>query len=188
MVLDVAAVSTPITAEQLERWPESDERIELVRGRIESMAPAGFEHGLVATAIAHALSAFVSERRLGAVVSAETGFVLAREPDTVRAPDIAFVATERVAAQERPSGFFIGAPDLAVEVVSPTDTIENVETKVLDYLDAGTRQVWVVFPRNRTLRVVESRQSSRILGADDTLDGGDLLPGFSLRVGEIFPE
>lgn len=187
MVLDVAAAPT-ITAEQLERWPESGERVELVRGRVEKMAPAGFEHGLVATALAHSLRAFVIERRLGAVVSAETGFVIAHDPDTVRAPDVAFVTAERVSEQERPSGFFVGAPDLAVEVVSPTDTNDAVEDKVLDYLDAGTRQVWVVSPRHRTLQVFESRQSSRLLGPDDTLDGGDLLSGFSLRVGDLFPE
>lgn len=188
MVLDVATAPTRITAEQLEQWPESGERLELVRGRVETMAPAGFEHGLVATALVHILRAFVIERRLGAVVSAETGFVIAHDPDTVRAPDVAFVTADRVTTQKRPSGYFVGAPDLAVEVVSPTDTNDAVEAKVLDYLDAGTRQVWVVSPRHRTLQVVESRQSSRILGPDDTLDGGDLLPGFSLRVGEIFPE
>lgn len=186
MVLDGAAPHL-VTAAELEGWSSEDERVELVRGKVERMAAAGFEHALIAAAIFRALDRYVGEKRSGYVVSTEAGFVLARDPDTVRAPDVAFVTAERTAAQERPEGFFEGAPDLAVEVVSPTDAGEAIEAKVLDYLDAGTRQVWVVYPRRRTVRVVESRQVSRILGADDTLDGGDLLPGFAVRVGELFP-
>lgn len=177
---------SPVTVSQLESWPSEDGRIELVRGDLERSPPAGFDHGLVATAIARALDRHATEATLGSVVWG-VGFVLARDPDTVRAPDVAFVTAERTAAQERPEGFFEGAPDLAVEVVSPTDAGEAIEAKVLDYLDAGTRQVWVAYPRRRTVRVVESRQVSRILGADDKLDGGDLLPGFAVRVGELFP-
>lgn len=188
MVLDIVAAPTPITAEQLERWPDDEERIELVRGRIERVSPAGGPHGRTAARLLRLLGNHVAERGLGEVYAAETGFLLARDPDTVRAPDAAFVRGDRVADLEKPTGFLAGPPDLAVEVVSPSDTNEAVDAKILDYLDAGTRQVWVISPRHRTLRVVESRRSSRILGPDDVLDGGDLLPGLSLRVGELFPE
>lgn len=186
VISDVAAPSLT-TAAELERWPAGEERVELVRGKVEQMAPAGFEHGLIAAALLRVLGNFVSERGLGFVVSTETGFVLARDPDTVRAPDVAFVTAERAAAQERPAGFFDGAPDLAAEVVSPTDTSEAVEAKVLDFLEAGCREVWVVHPSRRTVRVVGPQERSLILKAEETLDGGELLPGFSVRVGDLSP-
>jgi Uma2 family endonuclease len=188
MVSNLAAEYPLLTADDLVGLPATEDRVELVAGRVERMAPAGFEHGLIAAAVAHALRSFVLERGLGAVVSAETGFLLKRDPDTVRAPDVGFVAVERLATGGRPVGFFAGAPDLAFEVVSPTDTAEAVDAKVLDYLDTGSRQVWILSPRRRTLRVVESRERSRILGPDDTLSGGDLLPGFAVHVGDLFPD
>jgi len=186
-VISDLAAPPPTTAAELESRPAGEDRLELVRGKVSELSPAGFEHGLIAAALLRMLGNFVSERGLGYVVSTETGFVLARDPDTVRAPDVAFVSAERVAATGLPVGFFDGAPDLAVEVVSPTDASEAVEAKVLDYLEAGSGEVWVVHPARRTVRIAGTRDRSRILRAGDTLDGGEILPGFAVQVEDLFP-
>jgi Uma2 family endonuclease len=181
------AVSTHlITAEVLEKIPHSDKRMELVKGELVAMTPAGYKHGKIALSFGAALLSFVRAHNLGDVYGAETGFILSRKPDTVRAPDIAFVRPEQVAQQKRQEGFFDGAPDLAVEVVSPDDTDEEVEAKVLDYLEAGTRLVWVIRPRTRTVTAYRSRADIRLLTKDETLEGGDVLPGFMMGVKEIF--
>ena len=175
-----------ITAEELERMPQGDAHIELVKGELVKMTPAGSEHGEVALAIGSLVREFARHHNLGKTYAAETGFVLSRNPDTVRAPDAAFVSAERVMHQERREGFFDGAPDLAVEVVSPADTDEDVEEKVLEYLQAGTRLVWVVRPRTKTITAYRSLTNIRVLTLQDTLDGADVLPGFAVPVKEIF--
>ncbi|HEY4690908.1 MAG TPA: Uma2 family endonuclease [Anaerolineae bacterium] len=175
-----------MTAEELERMPHGDKRVELVKGERVEMPPAGSEHGEIAGNVFAALHAFVRQHHLGKTYAAETGFILSRNPDTVRAPDAAFVSTERAALQTRKEGFFEGAPDLAVEVVSPTDMDEDVEEKVLDYLRAGTRLVWVARPRTKTISAYRSLTNIRVLTLQDTLDGGDILPGFAVPVKEIF--
>jgi Uma2 family endonuclease len=186
MEVGMTVVVKPVTARMLESMPQEDHRVELVRGEVISMPPAGYEHGEIAGYILVRLGGFVLQHRLGKVYAAETGFVLARDPDTVRAPDAAFVTAERSAAQKRRRGFFDGAPDLAVEVVSPDDADEAVQAKVLDYLQAGARMVWVIRPQTRTITTYRSLTQIRLLTEADTLDGEDLLPGFSLPVREIF--
>ena len=175
-----------VTAEELERMPQNDAHVELVRGEIIKMTPAGHEHGEVALAIGSALREFVRQHKLGKVYAAETGFVLSRNPDTVRAPDAAFVSAARAAQQKRREGFFDGAPDLAVEVMSPEDTVEEVEAKVLEYLRSGTRLVWVAHPRTQTITAYRSLDKVRVLTTNDTLDGDDVLPGFAVPVRDIF--
>ncbi len=137
-------------------------------------------------ALAWRLGAFVEQQNLGRVYLAETGFLLSHNPDTVRAPDIAFVSAARVAQQKRQAGFFDGAPDLAVEVVSPDDTDTAVQQKVLEYLNAGTQLVWVVRPRFRTVAVYRSLTDVNILTAQDTLEGGEVLPGLAIYLREVF--
>ncbi|MBI4786214.1 MAG: Uma2 family endonuclease [Chloroflexi bacterium] len=175
-----------VTAEELERMPQHDEHVELVKGEIIRMTPAGHEHGEIALAIGSLVREFVRKHRLGKVYAAETGFVLARDPDIVRTPDAAFVSAARAARQTRRQGFFDGAPDVAVEVVSPEDTVEEVDAKVLKYLQAGTQLVWVVHPRTKTITAYRSLDNIRVLTMTDTLDGSDVLPGFAVAVGEIF--
>src|SRR5688500_6257676 len=124
------------TAEDLWAMPTVDGRRELVRGEVREMPPGGFDHGAIGMNIAVRLGAHVAQNRLGVVLGADTGFVLSRNPDTVRAPDVAFVAAARIPASGRTVRFWEGAPDVAIEVVSPGDTVEEVEEKVDHYLDA----------------------------------------------------
>ena len=182
----MSVVTAVITAEDLERMLFGEQRVELVRGEVITMAPAGAEHGEIAGFTFGALFNFVRPNSLGSLFAAETGFILARNPDTVRAPDVAFVAAERAAQQRGRTGFFEGPPDLAVEVVSPHDTAEEVEAKVLDYLEAGTRMVWIVRPRTRTVTVYRSLREVQVLRPGDTLEGGDVLPGLAIPVESLF--
>ena len=181
-----------VTAEALEQMPMADAHIELVAGEIVSMSPAGPEHGEIALNIGSFVREFLRKHRLGKAYAAETGFILSRNPDTVRAPDVAFVTAERARRQTRGyplgQGFFDGAPDLAVEVVSPGDTDEAVQTKILEYLQAGTSVVWIVRPRTRTVTVYRSLSDIRVLTDQDTLTCDDLLPGFSVPVSDVFAE
>lgn len=149
------------------------------------MAPAGSGHGSIANRIAYLLTQHVYERELGDVFAAETGFRLAA--DTMRAPDVSFVAKSRISPTGLPAGFWPGAPDLAVEVLSPDDRAEDVDEKIDDYLDAGCQLVWIVNPKRKTITVHRPNQNPVILRAPDTLDGGDVVPGFTCRVGDIFP-
>ena len=160
-------------------------RCELVRGELIMMSPAGTEHGCIAIRVGTRLNTFVELHSLGIVMGAETGFRIARDPDTVRAPDAAFVCAQRVPPR-LPRGYFEGAPDLAVEVVSPDDRASEVKAKAQNWLEAGCREVWVVDPRTETISVYRSRNETLILHAADRLTSDLLLPGFSLPVAEIF--
>lgn len=175
-----------LTAEDLLRMPDDGFRYELVRGELRKMSPSGHTHGKIAMRISVPLGNYVWKKKLGEVYAAETGFKLASNPDTVRAPDVAFVQKDRVKAAEDVQGFWPGAPDLAVEVLSPGDTYSEVDEKVLDWLDAGTRMVVVVDPRNRSVTVYRSRDNIAILSENDTLNGGEVVPGWKLLIKEIF--
>lgn len=177
-----------ITAEDLLHMSDDGSRHELVRGELRKMAPAGSEHGYIALNVGSELRNFVRANGLGRVYAAETGFKLASDPDTVRAPDVAFVSRERVEAAGDVKGYWPGAPDLAVEVVSPGDTHTQVVEKALSWLDAGTRMVFAVEPGQRAVTVFRSREDIRILvaGAGDELDGADVVPGWKLPLPEVF--
>jgi Uma2 family endonuclease len=175
-----------VTAEELERMGEQDFGYELVRGELVPVTPAGDEHGTLAALIAGALTAFVRPRQLG-VVQVEAGYILARNPDTVRGPDVAFVSRERRAALGgRRRGFIPGAPDLAVEVRSTDTTLVELSAKGREYLDAGTRLVWLVDPQSQTVQVHEPGREPRVVSVGAVLDGGDVLPGFALPLAELF--
>ena len=176
---------TLLTIEEFEHLPDDGWRCELVRGVVVREPPAGFEHGRLANRILYILTAFAEKHGLGEVLASETGFVLFEEPPTVRAPDAAFVAEGRVSSPAAP-GFGRLAPDLAVEVVSPSNTIAQIHSKVLDYLDAGSRLVWVVDPATRTVIVYRSRNEIRLLTGYEELDGGEVLPGFRVDLPAIF--
>jgi Uma2 family endonuclease len=175
-----------MTAEQLLATPGLG-RCELVRGELILMTPAGFEHGSIVVNVTLPLGGFVRKHRLGIVTGAETGFHIACDPDTVRAPHVGFVRAERVPST-RLRGFFPGAPDLAVEVLSPDDRATQVLAKVNDWLAAGCLLVWVVDPAKRTVSVYHKQGETLTLGAEDELSGDDVLQGFRLSVGEIFAQ
>ena len=174
-----------MTAAELERLPRDGWRYELRKGELRRMPPAGEPHGRHGNKLNALLSIHVLQNHLGVVYSLETGFRLESDPDTLYAPDIAFITRDRVPTEDRP-GFFPGAPDLAVEVVSPSDTAEEVREKVDDYLRLGTRIVWVVYPRTKRVAVYRAEGLVRELAGDDVLDGEDVVPGFTCRVADIF--
>ena len=174
-----------LTIDEFERLPDDGWRCELVRGVVVREPPAGFEHGRLANRILYLLTAFAEEHGLGEVLASETGSALFEEPPTVRAPDAAFVAESRVPSPA-PPGFGRLAPDLAVEVVSPSNTMTQIHSKVLDYLNAGSRLVWVVDPAARSVAVYRSRKEIRLLSGADELDGEEVLPGFRLRLEDLF--
>ena len=145
------------------------------------MSPAGVEHGRIVARLARLLGNQVEGGGVSMVLAGDVGFYIGRDPDTVRAPDVAVIATGRISA-----GFFEGAPDLAVEVVSPNDRHSEVSAKVHEWLAAGCRLVWVVDPEARTVTQYRSRTEIAILTAAETLTGGDVVPGFSIAVAEIF--
>lgn len=160
-------------------------RCELIRGELRMMIPAGDEHGRITVKLTCLVGNHVMSHDLGILHGAETGFILSRGPDTVRAPDLAFTRAERAAPPAR--GFVPGAPDLAVEVLSPDDRPGYVREKVAEWLEAGTLAVWVVDPRERTVTIHEPDRDPKVFGGNEVLSGGDLLPGFELAVREVFP-
>jgi len=173
-----------MTAEELLDTNVPNKRTELVRGVLVVREPAGYAHGRVAMNLAVQLANHVERAAAGQVFAAETGFTLARAPDTVRAPDIAFVRRDRL-PEAVPQGFAELAPDLVVEVLSTDDRPGEVLAKVADWLSAGTRLVWVVEPLRRLARVYRYDGSEMIVPADGALDGEDVLPGFSCALASI---
>jgi len=180
------AVSTLVTADELLRMPRDGYRYELVAGEISKMSPPGWKHGVVAMRLSGILEQYVREKDIGMTFCAETGFLLARDPDTVRAPDYAFIRKDRLPAQQPEDVYWPGPPDLAVEVVSPGDTIHEIDDKVKAWLDAGALMVWVVNPKWRSVTVYRSATDIKTLTEGDELSGEDVVPGFRCRVGEIF--
>jgi len=179
------STKTLLNSEDLWKRVADGSRYELSEGELLPMTPVGMEHGAIVVRLARLLGAFVDEKHLG-LVGTEIGFRLARDPDTVRAPDVAFVAKHRLPQEGVPKKFAEFAPDLAVEVLSPEDTASEILRKVEEYLAAGVALAWVVDPATRTVTVYRSLRDIQILSADQELDGGTVLPGFRAPVAEIF--
>ncbi len=175
-----------MTAEELFRLPQDGWRYALFRGELQRMTPAGFRHGTVIVNITVPLGHHVKTHRLGVVCGAETGFVLERNPDTVLAPDVAFVRRERIPASGLPATFWEGPPDLAVEVTSPGDARPEVAEKTASWLSAGTRVVWVVDPGRESVTVHEPDAPPRRLAVPEVLPGAPLLPAFRLPLADVF--
>lgn len=181
----VTAKPKLMTADELLLLEGDDGRYDLIHGELYQMPPAGEVHALPPSKLNRAVVAYLLQNDIGDVFVAETGFVLARDPDIVVAPDLAFIRHGRLSSEPQ-SGFLELAPDLAVEVVSPYESRARVETKAQAYLAAGGSLVWAVWPLRRTVVVYEPDQPPRELTDADTLDGGDILPGFTLPVAAIF--
>ena len=173
------------TAEMLEQLPDDSFRYELDDGELIKMSPGNLTHAQVGAKIISRLGPFVEENDLGAVLALDPGFVLSRDPDTLRAPDVAFVLKKRLAGLPR-TGFPEIAPDLAIEVISPSETPRHIERKIQQYLDAGTTAVWLFYPyENRAVIRLRSGET-RVVSGNETIEEPGLLPGFSLRLSEIF--
>lgn len=181
----MTTIST-ITAEQLLDMPSDGMRHELIRGELTTMTPSGAEHGGTVGVLTLRLFQHIEDHKLGIFFAAETGFLLARNPDTVLAPDAAFISQSRIPTGGLPKGFYPGPPDLAVEVISPHDRLTEVDEKVQEWLAHGACEVWVVNPRSRTVTLYRSLTDIRLFAANDMLVSPELLPGFSLLVGTIF--
>jgi Uma2 family endonuclease len=163
--------------------PENEYVTELVRGVIVREPRPRNVHGEVQVEVAFRLKTWAIPRR--AVVTVESGYILSEKPATVRGPDVA-VTLERRATEGVPGGWVRGAPDLAVEVLSPSDSASAMHQKTLEYFDAGARLVWIVDPHSRTVTVLRPDGSATVVRDVGTLDGEDVLEGFSLEVAELF--
>ena len=173
-----------ITADEFARMPDI-RNAELVRGRVVHMPPAGPEHGQTDSDLHLLLGAHVKKNRLGRLFL-NRGFILA-EPNTVRGPDQAFVSTERIAANPPPSqGFWRMVPDLAVEIISPSERAGDVAEKVEEYLAAGVRMIWLIFPQRQRVHVHRPDKPLRVLSGVDVLDGEEIVPGFTVPVVELW--
>ncbi len=176
---------TLVTAQELWQLSQNDKRYELVKGELIEMTPPGGRHGNTAVKLATLLQNFASSHKLGEVM-VETGFCLSSQPDTVRGPDVSFLAAEKIPPGGLPDGYIFGAPDLAVEIVSPNDTASKIQSKVQDYLAYGTRLVWLVYPQQQIVIVHHPDGTARTLSETNTLNGETVVPGFSCRVEDIF--
>lgn len=180
-----------ITADELLGMPRRNEHgnyriLELIRGELKTMSPTGVTHGILCVRVGAALNSFVEEAGLGVVCGAETGFIVERNPDSVLGADAAFISNERLKGVENIDKFAPFAPDLAIEVLGPGNTVKEIEEKISLYFAAGSRAVWVFNPKRRTVAVYGSPFDVRILSEQETLDGGDVLPGFTLELSKLF--
>lgn len=177
---------TLLTAVGFYELPDHGGRAELVKGELIAMSPAGTQHGKIASRLGRYVGNFVEDNDLGEVYAAETGFTIEEEPDTVRAPDVAFVARSRIPPEGEPVGFWAIAPDLVAEVLSPFDVASKVQRKITEYLQAGVRLVWLVDPETQMVTVYKSLHDVHILLLEDVLTGEDVLPGFLLPLRKLF--
>lgn len=174
------------TADQLYVREDDGQRYELVNGVLSMMSPAGSEHGWIAGNIYHYLSVHVREKNIGRVYAAETGFLISRDPDTVRAPDACFVSYERLATVEPSKAYLALAPDLVVEVVSPSDSSSDVESKVKLWLESGSQLVLVADPATKTIRVYENKSEIRVYHTGEQINTGDVCQNWTLSVDDVF--
>ena len=174
------------TADQLLAMPSDGNRYELLKGVLHIMAPAGSEHGKIAGRIFLRLASHVEQLDLGETYAAETGFKIATSPDTVRAPDAAFVSRGRLATVEPTRGFLPLAPDLVVEVVSPNDSFSEVESKAEEWLGAGSKVVLVADPVNLTVHVFRTANEIIVLRSGDTFSAGDVCGDWQLSIDDAF--
>ncbi|MDE0133669.1 MAG: Uma2 family endonuclease [Acidimicrobiaceae bacterium] len=180
--------TTLLTADDLFQL-DDEVRGELIRGVFCEMTPPGHEHGRVVALLTHALVAHVEERQLGVVVAGDSGVHLEHDPDTVRAPDVAFTSGERLPMGRAIHGYAQVVPDLVVEVVSPSDRHADVRDKARMWLSFGVQLVWVVFPAARTGEVYRAgTEAVETLTEADSLDGGDVLPGFTYPLSQLFAD
>lgn len=182
----VATYPSFMTVEEFETYPFPEGKVELVRGEPRVMSPAAGPHGVVQNNLSFLLDTFVRQHGLGRVFNDGVGFELVALPRTVRNPDLSFVRTERLPAGGIDGGFLKVAPDLAVEILSPSEKAWELDEKIEDYQTAGTPLIWVVHPGRRTVRVITLDAAPRLVHEKETLDGGNVIPGFACPVSDLF--
>jgi len=181
----------PMTAADLARLPEDGRSYELVRGRLVRMPPTGPEHGDVAQDLGMALRLFVKSHKLGRVFAAETGFLVTQpgtQEETELAPDVSFVQADRLPPRKEWPPFLQLAPDLVAEVVSPSQSRPDMAKKAQEWLRAGARLVWIIWPKRQEVDVwlPDNQTPSKTLKIGDALDGHDVVPGFSYALADLF--
>jgi len=172
-----------MTEEEFLRLPDDGRKYELVDGEAKEV-PTGFRHEEIGAVLIAALQLFVRRSRLGRVAGSSAGFRM--RGGNIRSPDVSFVAEARLPEGQSPVGFMDGAPDLAVEIISPTEDFAELARKLGEYFVSGARMVWIVHPETRTVTVYRSLTDARTLAEDEELDGGDVVPGFKLAVKALF--
>ncbi len=180
------ATTRPVTADDLLNMPDDGRRYELIEGELRESSPSGFEASAIGAIFVAEIGAFARRGNLGAVTMADGGYVLDVGPHTVRAPDVAFIRADRLPPPEQRVGYPNVVPDLAVEVVSPNDTRQELADQVAFYLERGVSLVWTVWPRARTVVAHRRGQEPQTFFEGDVLTAEDLLPGFRLPVVDLF--
>jgi Uma2 family endonuclease len=175
-----------MTADELMQLPRDGFRYELINGELEKMPPPGHPHGRITLRLSIPLGQFVWDHGLGEVFAADTGFKLSANPDTVLAPDLAFITKQRFDEGREIEGYWPGPPDLAVEVLGPGDRPGQVNKKISRWFSFGTKQVWIVDPKHETVTVYRSASNTEMFSGSDYLESQDLLPGFRISVDQIF--
>jgi Uma2 family endonuclease len=181
----MTAQDKTITPDELLQMPDDGMRREIHDGVLVEMSPSGKTSTRLAAYLLHLLSNYVFEHDLGHLAGADGGFILSEDPYVLLSPDVAFISKDH--PESRDEGFYNHAPDLAVEVISPSERATDIDVKTQKYLDYGTRLLWVIYPKTQRVVVYTSGlQSGSTVDINGTLDGGDVLPGFTLSVRDIF--
>ena len=175
-----------LTAEDLLRLDSKGVKGELIRGEFYETMSAGLKHGEVVMKLGFLMGSVVIPGRLGRLAGSDAGVILERDPDTVREPDVAFISAARLPLTERVTSYYEIIPDLVVEIASPSDSRREVNDKARMWHSHGVPLVWAAYPETRTIDVHRADGSITTLREDDILDGGEILPGFAVRVSDIF--
>jgi Uma2 family endonuclease len=177
-------ISAPVTLEEFARLPKDGASHEINAGELLTLPPPKSLHALVALTILEFLQQHMKKQGTGRVIP-EAGYILSRNPLTIRQPDVSVISLERIRATD-PDSYFEGAPELAVEVVSSSDSAEDLDVKTKQYLQSGAQQVWILYPRTQTVHIFSRGVATFIRDQDQTLEGGNLLPGFTVPVASLF--
>ena len=176
------SVKTLMSDEELMQLPDDGYKYEYIEGELK-VSPAGMLHERIGVKLSRRLDEFVERHQLGGVYGSSTGYRM--KSGNVLSPDVSYVRKSRLPEGESPEGFGHFAPDLAVEILSPSDRLDNLKDKIAEYFENGSEQVWVFDPRQRTVFIYPSLTEYEVLHENDVIEGGDLLPGFSLRIADL---
>ena len=173
------------TDEEFASLPEQCGKYEIVDGELREMGNSGMKHGNIAAFLGGVIEIYARQHKLGITCDSSTAFTL--QNGNRRSPDISFIAKQRLQGiTEIPQGFFTGAPDLAVEVISPSNTFNEIHQKILEYFENGSKLVWVIYPEEQFVLVYHELTPDKFLRTTDNLDGEDVIPGFTVPVADLF--